>query len=391
MYNIEDKELNEKTHLVFHGAINSVNAEEVGNLINEKISGKSAVVFDFEDVDYISSAGLRLILKAGKCVSSFEVINVVPEVYEVFDMTGFTQILKISKAMRTVSIEGKELIGEGFIGKVYRLDPETIIKVYKHTTSLDDVKREIGLAKKAFVLGIPTAIPFDVVKVNDGSYGSVFELLNSSCFNKFFIEHPENIDTYIDMYINLLKSMMAIDAKDDSGLPHKKNEAKFWLKDLTEKQAFEPDVLEKMAKLIDSIPEENHVIHGDYHIKNIMMQGNEPLLIDMDTLGVGHEIFEITAFYLTYVGYPSTDKNNSMDFLGVSQDVSDRIFDRTINEIYADRSEEERKLIIDKLACLGYFWLTYKTYFFEPENLVRLNHSKQEVIRLANKLDTLAF
>lgn len=391
MYNIEIHESNGKFTFVFHGAINSTNADEINDFLSKNIEGKTSVSFDFNDVDYLSSVGLRIVLKIGKAIPDFEVINVNNDVYSIFDMTGFTQILKIQKSMREVSIEGKELVGEGYMGRVYRLDPETIIKVYYRNSTLDDIKREISLAKTAFVLGIPTAIPFEVVKVKEGSYGSIFELLNSSCFNKLFINHPEKTEEYIDRYIDLLKQLISIRAKPDCTLPKKIDDANTWYNGLVGTNVFTPEIMSKMRKLIDTIPDENHVIHGDYHIKNIMMQGDEPLLIDMDTLGTGHEIFEFTAFYLSYLGYPNIDHNNAMEFLGIPYETAEHIFNRSIEEIFNDRSQEERDLIVDKIKLLGYFWLAYKTLMFEPENKKRLDNSVEEVTRLIDKIDTLAF
>lgn len=391
MYLIDEKNINGKRVLAFHGGINSANAPEVEASLNKYAPFGEGLVFDFANVDLISSVGLRIVLKIAKPLNDFELVNAVPDVYQVFDMTGFTQIMKVSRAMRVISIEGKDLIGEGYMGRVYRLDPETIIKVYYRNSSIEDIKKEINLAKTALVLGIPTAIPFDVVKVKEGFYGSVFELLNSNCFNKLFIEHPENTDKYVQMYIDLLKEIMAIKIEGEHSLPDKKDAAREWYKYLENAKAFEPEVLKKMKALIEGIPDDKHLIHGDYHIKNIMMQGDEPLLIDMDTLGVGHEIFEFTAFFLTYIGYPSTAPGNIKEFLGIEDEVAEKLFFGTVNSVFEDRSQEERDAIIDKMALLGYFWLTYKTLVFEPENKVRLDHAKAEVVRLINKVDTLAF
>jgi len=391
MYQIDINLINNQKIFIFHGQIDSTNADEVGNILANQVAPGDDVIFDFEDVNYISSAGLRLVLKYAKCSSKFECINVSAEVYEIFDMTGFTQIITVKRALRVVSIEGKEMIGEGYMGRVYRINDDTIIKVFYRDSTVEDIKREIDLAKKAFVLGIPTAIPFDVVKVKEGGYGSIFELLSSNCFNKLFAMHPENEDRYVKMYIDLLKEMMKIRIEDKTILPNKKNEALLWLKEVRNNKVFEPRVLDKLEKLIDTIPDDNHLIHGDYHIKNIMMQGEEPLLIDMDTLGVGHEIFEITAFFLTYIGYPATAEGNSEWFLGVPDRVSKRLFYDTINEIYKDHTEKERKEIIDKCSILGYMWLAYKTITYEPENKVRYEHSVQQVLNLIDDYHTLAF
>jgi len=391
MYQIDKIIDGSKKTFVFHGSIESTNADEVSSLVFPEIEKIDEVTFDFQDVKYISSAGLRIILKSARSCIDFKIINVCPEVYEIFDMTGFTQIVTVKKAMREISIEGKELIGEGYMGRVYRLNEDTIIKVFYRNSTIEDIEREIGLAKKAFVLGIPTAIPFDVVKVKEGGYGSIFECLSSSCFNKLFIQHPENTDKYITQYIDLLKTMMDIRVIDPSALPSKKKEAWVWLEGCKKENLFEPRVVEKLTQLVGSIPEDNHLIHGDYHIKNIMMQGEEPLLIDMDTLGVGHEIFEITAFFLTYIGYSATVPADADSFLGVPDEVTNRIWNRTINEVFADRTEEERNQIVEKCALLGYMWLAYKTTVFEPENKVRLNHAIKQVNDLVDKYNTLAF
>ena len=85
--------------------------------------------------------------------------------------------------MNRYAAEGCEVIGEGANGIVYRTDPDTIVKVYKNHDALEEIHNERELARKAFVLGIPTAIPYDVVRVGEG-YGSVFELLNAKSFAK---------------------------------------------------------------------------------------------------------------------------------------------------------------------------------------------------------------
>ena len=127
-------------------------------------------------------------------------------VYEILDITGFTELLPVERAYRSVSVEGCEAIGQGANGVVYRLDKDTAVKVYRNPDSLPDVRRERELARKAFVLGIPTAIPYDVVRVN-GSYGSVFELLNSRSFSKLIAAEPENIDKYVGLYVELMRKM----------------------------------------------------------------------------------------------------------------------------------------------------------------------------------------
>ena len=79
---------------------------------------------------------------------------------------------------REISLEGAEKIGEGAHGEVYRIDEETIAKVYRDSEPLEKIRKEKELSKWAFVKGIPTAISYDIVRVGD-RYGVVYELLNA--------------------------------------------------------------------------------------------------------------------------------------------------------------------------------------------------------------------
>ena len=141
------------------------------------------IVLDAKETNYISSAGLRVVLNLKKKYDKVSVINASIEVYDIFEMTGFTNIVNVEKALREVSVEGCKIIGKGAHGIVYSTAPDTIVKVYEPGSSLVDINKERELSKKAFVLGLPTAIALDTVKVGD-QYGTVFELLNAeSCVN----------------------------------------------------------------------------------------------------------------------------------------------------------------------------------------------------------------
>ena len=83
-----------------HGSVDSSNAPQFEEELLCSICADKLTI-DAEDLTYISSAGLRVLLKAKKALSAdLTIINVNPEVYDILDMTGFTQILKIQKAIR---------------------------------------------------------------------------------------------------------------------------------------------------------------------------------------------------------------------------------------------------------------------------------------------------
>jgi len=279
-----------------------------------------------------------------------KIINVSSEVYEVFEMTGFTEMMTIEKAYRVLSIEGCEAIGEGSNGIVYRLDPDTIVKVYRNPDSLPDIKRERELARTALILGINTAIPYDVAKVGN-SYGSVFELLNAKSFSKLIKEDPENLDKYVSMYVKLLKQIHSTKVKE-TDMPDAKKIAINWAKFL--KDYLPEDQYSKLITLFENIPERTTMIHGDYHIKNIMMQNGEVLLIDMDTLSYGHPIIELAQIYLSFIGFGEIDHEESINFQGLPYETLGLFFKKVMHEYLNTTDEALINSVILKASIIAY-------------------------------------
>jgi len=96
--NINDKD--EKiTNISVIGRIDSNTYNDLQKVINEVDYSKGTLIIDFKDVEYISSAGLRVLLAARQKIGSgtFKVINVSDDIYGIFEMTGFDTMIDIEK------------------------------------------------------------------------------------------------------------------------------------------------------------------------------------------------------------------------------------------------------------------------------------------------------
>ena len=369
------------------GRIDSSNAAETENKINEQLKGYSGeVILDASGLEYISSAGLRVVLRLKKAFEDLKVINCNSDVYEIFDMTGFTEMMNISKAYRKISIEGCEVIGEGANGIVYRTDPDTIVKVYKNPDSLDEIHNERELARKAFVMGVPTAIPYDVVQVGD-LYGSVFELLNAESFAKL-INKGEDIDELAKQSVDILKIMHGTLLKAGE-LPSKREEAIGWAEFV--KPYLPEEIGEKIIKLFTEIPEMNTMLHGDYHIKNIMRQGDENLLIDMDTLSVGHPVYELSQMYLAYVGFSETDHEDTKRFLGIDREISIKFWESSLKSYFDDKDDEFIEKAVNQARIIGYVRLLRKMIRNGGKKQDVIDNSKKQLCELVPVTDKLYF
>ena len=80
------------------GRLDTVTAPELDKAVTEGAAGCSGIIFDLNDLSYTSSAGLRIFLKAQKLMrgnGTLKLTNVCESVMEIFEMTGFTDMMDI--------------------------------------------------------------------------------------------------------------------------------------------------------------------------------------------------------------------------------------------------------------------------------------------------------
>ena len=369
-------------------ASNAPQAEEMIFSIKNDNPGKHTVV-DADNLEYISSAGLRVILRLRKEEPKLVIINVAPDVYEIFDMTGFTDMVTVEKAYPRMSVEGCEFIAKGANGAVYRYDDETILKTYFAKDALPEIKQERENARKAFVLGINTAIPYGIVRVGDG-YGTVTELLNAVSVTKLIRKNPDDLTEAATYYIDMLKSIHAIHVEDGE-VPDMKETALDWADfvaaHIPEEQG------KKLRALVEAVPKQNTLMHGDYHTNNIMVQNGEPLLIDMDTLCMGHPVFELGSMFNAFVGYSELDHQNVMDFFGYSFETAGRFWKMALKMYLGTEDEAVCQSIAEKAMIIGYTRMLRRAIRRpnEADSPAKIARCKEMLAVLLEKTDSICF
>ena len=369
-------------------ASNAAEAEEKIFSIKHDNPGKHTVV-DADKLEYISSAGLRVILRLRKEEPQLAIINVAADVYDVFDMTGFTDMVTIEKAYRRMSVEGCEFIAKGANGAVYRYDDETILKTYFAKDALPEIKQERENARKAFVLGINTAIPYGIVRVGDG-YGTVTELLNATSITKLIRANPDDMTQAAKYYIDMLKNIHST-AVEDGEVPDMKQTALAWA-DFVADHIPEAQG-KKLRALIDAVPKRNTLMHGDYHTNNVMVQNGEPLLIDMDTLCMGHPVFELGSMFNAFVGYSELDHQNMMDFFGYSFETAGKFWNMALKMYLSTEDEAVCQSVAEKAMIIGYTRMLRRAIRRpnEAQSPAKIARCKEMLAMLLEKVDSLCF
>ncbi len=381
---------NDILYIDLAGRIDATNAPETEDAIRAIRAEHPGMytILDAETLTYISSAGLRVIMRVRKEDANIAVINAASEVYQIFEMTGFTDIMKIQKAYRRLSIEGCPFIARGANGAVYRYDPETVVKVYFNPDSLPEIERERKNSRTAFVLGVNTAIPYDIVRVGDG-YGSVTELLNADPITKLILRDPEHLDQAVAYFIDTIKHIHTIQV-ESADLPNLKETVLGWVEFV--KPTIAPEHYEKLHALVDALEDRKTLLHGDYHPDNVMVQNGEALLIDMDTLSTGHPILDLASTYNALVGFSEVNPDTSMRFFGFDREVGRRFWELSLKRYLNTTDEKILSAVQEKAQIVGCTRLLRRTLRRnEPNREALIAHCLKRYAELLPRVDSLEF
>ena len=249
-----------------------------------------SMVLDAEKLQYVASSGLRTILKLVKTEKNFSMENVSESVYNVFEMTGFSRIMTIRKALRKIDLEKCEIIGFGGNGAVYRVSEDEIVKVNYNPATYAALDMELAKAKEAFLLGIPTAISFDLVDCGEGRRGVVYETIKSRTLGETIQSSPERMEELTEKYIEQLNILHAVHT-DNPVFSNAKDSYRKQVEDASKFLTVEEGKM--LEQILEVLPEGDRLVHCDAHPKNIMIQGEEMLWIDMEGMSVGHPIYDL--------------------------------------------------------------------------------------------------
>lgn len=292
---------------------------------------------------------------------------------------------------REVSVDGCERIGWGTKGEIFHYNDELIIKVFNQNNTYRDVEKEITQSRKAFVLGIPTAISFGIVSVNE-CYGAMYELIDSETVSECIARDPTQAENYAKITAQLANTIHSVKVTKDDGFPPVTERLGNYVKGGIAKE--DEGLAEKCLKLINELSDHGNLVHGDFHTGNIFLQDGEPLLIDMDRLSVGHPIAEISDLYYFYVVLGEDDPAVIEDYMGFSYRTAKAFFDYFLRYYLGTEDESILKEVKDKASLLGYIRMVNKIHKkseHSDKDKAMIRYYVKKTEDLCKRLDTLIF
>ncbi|MBR1629037.1 MAG: anti-sigma factor antagonist [Lachnospiraceae bacterium] len=310
------------------------------------------VVFDMVNLEYISSAGLRVLLKCRKRMETPIVLeHVSDEVYDILSITGFYDLFEVRRKVREISNKKGEVLAESINGKIYSLDDENVVKVFRSNVSLDDIEEERKLAHKALVCGVPTAIPYDVVRIRP-AYGIVYEAINMKSIANAITENPHSLEHYAERFAAFLRELHSVEVRD-VGFPSIKDRYESWIAMASGR--LDHKVSYKIQKLIMEIPDRSTYIHGEINLSNVMIHKGELLLLDTVGSSYGHPIFDLQSLYAALVKIEKERPMYCSSHFGISGDLCRKFWDVFLQIYMSNQSDVERKkmnILLDQYYVL---------------------------------------
>jgi uncharacterized protein (TIGR02172 family) len=292
---------------------------------------------------------------------------------------------------REVSIEGCKLLGRGAKGDVYRYDDELVIKVFNQRNTYHDVEQEIALSRKAFILGIPTAISFGIVSVGE-RYGAMYELVDSETISGCIARNPGQVEAYARIMAELARTIHSIAVSETDAFPDTSERLRSYVRAGV---AYENEALaERCMALIDTLPASNTLVHGDFHTGNVFLQRGEPLLIDMDRISTGHPIAEISDLCYFYVTLGEENPAVVEQFMGFSYETAGRFFHCFLKHYLETEDENRLREVMEKasiLCCMRMVHKIHKKRTLSEKERETINRYLERIAVLSEKLDTLVF
>jgi hypothetical protein len=122
-----------------------------------------------------------------------------------------------------------------------------------------------------------------------------------------------------------------------------------------------------------------------------MIQNGEPLLIDLDTLCVGHPIFELGSMFNAFVGFSELDHNVTKKFMGYDHETAKRFWNMSLKKYLGTEDEDICRSVEEKAMIIGYMRLLRRALRRpnEKDSSPMIAHCKEMLSKLLNRVDSL--
>ena len=250
---------------------------------------------------------------------------------------------------RKVYIKDYVQIGEGGNGKTYEnpSEPDLILKVNKEgLNNLDFVKREFEVARAVENMGIKVPKMYEIVQVDD-VYGTISQRIrDKKSLSRICHDEPERLEEMVKILCEKGKELFSTPCRTDL-FPSRKRQV---LKGIEITRFVRRKHLNKIRSFVETIPENDNCVHGDFQFGNIIKSGDDYYWIDLDRFAHGDPMFDIGHMFQICMIYSSLKQ--VQDIFHMTHDQLNRAWDIFAKSYTGKEDHADFDRLAAKFACL---------------------------------------
>ena len=204
----------------------------------------------------------------------------------------------MSNQYQQIKLEDYFLSGEGGQALTYtRKDGTAMAKMFQHGLGSETVEREFRISRAVYEAGIPCPEPIRLV--TDGQcFGAEYEVIaGKRSYTRIISEEPEQLEPLTLKFVRLGKKLHATPANTEV-FPDMKDVIRPWIEKST---CISEPLRGRLLATLENIPSPKTCLHGDFHIGNIITDGEKDYWIDLGDFAWGAPEWDLSMnFYLVY-------------------------------------------------------------------------------------------
>lgn len=368
--------------------IDSDNAHSVQKEFEKILKNNSncQIKLDAAGMDYITSAGLRMMLVFQKKGILNEIVNVNNAVYGVFDVTGFLEVFTVHRAREVQETGQDNLIGEDAYGKLYIKDEDDVIRIWNPDVPEEDIERGITCSKIALKLNVTNAIVVGKAETDEG-IGRLYAVDSVEGLVRYLKRKPRERKKVIASIVRQLDVFrFNQELRETVYSLYEK-----YMRLVEETSVFDHDEKKAIVDYLTMLSRNNHVIFENLNAHTMLCKNGDVIFVDLSRLCYGNPIFALAGMYRNRI--------ENGELLGDCEENGERAWKELLTGFYPKYNMEELA-VVDRVArsyghlfsVLGYHGKREGENITEAANYVRKEFTedsslKEAVIRLKKLQD----
>ena len=248
---------------------------------------------------------------------------------------------------KPLSIEGLTPFAKGGTGECYRLDGDTILKLYYEDFPEERIIREKECARAALIAGVPTAISYEMVLVGNRK-GIIYEMVQGKTLTETVREDPSRVADMGQLFARIARTLHQAEVRKQD-LPGVTKA----IRDAAEKMTYAPeDTRKQVFSFLDELDRHRCYVHGDFHPNNVIMTKDGPMLIDMGGFSIGCPLFDPATTFFSLFESPEARQGGRSSFNGLDQAEARAFWQGFSDEYFGPGADGEAKNLLNKIVLL---------------------------------------